>query len=77
MKASELSKGKKHTIVGIEESDFFLNLIELGIHPGKEIELIHIAPFKGPMAFSVSGNIIALRIEEAESITVEQNPDRV
>lgn len=77
MKASELSKGNTYTITSIEESDYFLSLLELGINPGKEITLIHVAPFKGPMAFSVSGNIIALRLEEADSITVEQKPDRV
>jgi ferrous iron transport protein A len=75
MKASELAKGNTYTIKSIEELDFFLNLLELGINPGKEIELIHSAPFKGPMAFSVSGNIIALRKEEAAAITVEQKAD--
>ena len=43
-------------------------MMEMGVLPGKKISLLKKAPFNGPMAFIIDGNVLALRIEEANLI---------
>ena len=55
----------------IEESEVSLKLLEMGILPGKQLTLLHIAPLGDPMAFQVDDAVIALRKDEAQFVKVE------
>ncbi len=71
MNAAQLNDGKARTIDNITASPLYIRLMEMGILPGKNIQLFKKAPFNGPMAFVIDENIIALRIEEAELINLK------
>ena len=58
-------------ITKIDQEEFALKFLELGICPGKLIEVIRIAPAGDPMAIKVGRSIFAIRREEADHIWVE------
>ena len=45
-------------------------MADLGLFAGNEIEVIFKAPFGDPLAVSVGGTVVSLRLEEAEWITI-------
>lgn len=57
-------------VVEILDSDVSLKLLEMGIMPGKNLTLLHVAPFGDPLAFRLDESMIALRKCEAELIKV-------
>jgi ferrous iron transport protein A len=71
MTAAGLNNNSIHEIVSISKSDLMVRMMEMGVLPGKKISLLKRAPFKGPMAFIIDGNIIAMRIEEADLIQLK------
>jgi len=71
-KLSEIKSGKSATIRSFENEELFIKLMEMGCLPGEKITVEQIAPFKDPISVSVSGYILSLRLEEAESIIVEE-----
>jgi ferrous iron transport protein A len=72
MTAANLSTDLLYEIVSIANTPLLVRMMEMGILPGKQIRLFKRAPFKGPMAFLIDGNIIALRIEEAALIQLKE-----
>jgi len=70
--AASLSTDLPHEIVSIVNTPLLVRMMEMGILPGKQIRLFKKAPFKGPIAFLIDGNIIALRIEEASLIQLKE-----
>jgi len=68
MTAAGLNNNTVHEIASITNSNLLVRMMEMGVLPGKKISLLKKAPFKGPMAFIIDGNILALRIEEADLI---------
>jgi ferrous iron transport protein A len=55
----------------IDGEEFALKFLELGICPGKIIEVVRVAPAGDPMAIKVGRSIFAIRLEEAEHIWIE------
>mgnify|MGYP003125940967 FL=1 len=68
MTAAGLKNNLVHEISSISNSDLLVRMMEMGVLPGKKISLLKKAPFNGPMAFIIDGNILALRVEEADLI---------
>jgi ferrous iron transport protein A len=71
MTAARLNNNSIHEIASISKSDLMVRMMEMGVLPGKKISLLKKAPFNGPMAFIIDGNIIAMRIEEADLIQLK------
>lgn len=71
-KLSEIKSGNSATIRSFENQELFVKLLEMGCLPGEKITVEQIAPLKDPISVSVAGYILSLRIEEAESIIVEE-----
>lgn len=69
---SEIKTGKSATIKSFENNELFIKLMEMGCLPGEKITVEQIAPLNDPISVSVSGYILSLRLEEAESIIVEE-----
>ena len=47
-----------------------LNLLEMGCLPGKEVELIQVAPFNDPLYIRVNGSHLAIRRDVAAKIQI-------
>lgn len=71
-KLSEISTGKIAVIRAFDNYELSLKLMEMGCLPGEKIKIEQIAPFKDPISISVSGYLLSLRLDEAESIIVEE-----
>ncbi|MBW3469557.1 FeoA family protein [Arthrospiribacter ruber] len=71
IKASDIVQDKEYHILGFEDSDLQINLVEIGIMVGKSIILRHKAPLHGAIAFEVDGNMVCMRPSEAELIITE------
>jgi ferrous iron transport protein A len=72
-KLSELKQGDSGIIRSFENEELSIKLLEMGCIPGEKIIIEQIAPLKDPISVLVGGYKLSLRIDEAESITVEQN----
>lgn len=70
-KLSEVPVGTTVVIKEIEKDDFFLKLMEMGFIPGEQVTIEQVAPLGDPIAVSVAGYSLSLRINEAESVWVE------
>ena len=68
---SELAVGKKAVIRSFEKDDIFIKLMEMGCVPGELVKVIQIAPLGDPISISVSGYNLSLRLNEADSIFIE------
>ena len=51
--------------------DLLLKLMEMGCVPGETVCVEKIAPLGDPISIRVSGYLLSLRINEAETILVE------
>lgn len=70
MTADKIVRGNHALIEEILEPELSLYCQDLGVIPGKEVQLLHIAPFGGPMAFKLGETTISLRKDEASFIKV-------
>ena len=71
-KLSELEPGRQAVIIALEDQDLVLKLMEMGFLEGEDIVVEQIAPLGDPISVMVSGYQVSLRINEAESILVEE-----
>jgi len=71
-KLSELAPGKKAVIVALEDQELVLKLMEMGFLEGEDIMVEQIAPLGDPISVMVAGYQVSLRINEAESIVIEE-----
>lgn len=71
MHLSELKPGEKAVILGFNDGRLQEKLMEMGCLPGTEIECTMIAPFGNPVAFKISGYMLSMRLEEADTINIE------
>jgi ferrous iron transport protein A len=69
---SELGAGSVARIHSFEKNDMFLKLMEMGCVPGEMIKVEQIAPLGDPIAISVAGYNLSLRLDEAENIFIEE-----
>ena len=69
---SQLKIGESATIVSFEDSTLSLKLLEMGLLPGTEVTLRHIAPLGDPIAIDLHNYLVALRKDEAQTILIQQ-----
>lgn len=67
---ADLKVGERGCIEQIALKSIPLNLLEMGCLPGKEVEIIQIAPFKDPIYIKVDGNYLAIRKDVAAKIEI-------
>lgn len=68
---SDVKVGETVVIRSFEKNDIFLKLMEMGCVPGEKIKVEQIAPLGDPIAITVSGYNLSLRLDEAQNIFVE------
>jgi Fe2+ transport system protein FeoA len=68
---AQLVKGQQAKILGFNDPDIGLKLLELGLFPGAIIKLNQIAPLGCPVAVELDGHMISLRKREAATVEVE------
>ncbi len=68
----ELKPGVWAEIEEICDGDTCIKLIEMGCLPGEKVCVRMLAPFNGPIAIEVAGNLISLRIAEAKNIRLKE-----
>jgi ferrous iron transport protein A len=74
MTLSDLNINDKAEIAKIDgDEDKLRRLTELGIHPGRTIQVLQKTPFHGPIVIAVEQTFIALRSEEAQCIQLKMN----
>ena len=71
-KLSDVKTGKLVRINSFIKNDIFLKLMEMGCLPGEIIRIEKIAPLGDPISIKVSGYSLSLRLNEAETILVEE-----
>jgi ferrous iron transport protein A len=69
---SEIGVGSTVIIRSFENNEIFLKLMEMGCVPGERIKVEQIAPLGDPIAITVSGYNLSLRLDEAQNIFVDE-----
>jgi len=59
-------------ILAIDKVISFEDYFEFGIYPGAQFEILHKAPFNGPISLKIDENILAIRKKEALLIKVTE-----
>jgi Fe2+ transport system protein FeoA len=68
---SDLASGKKGRIKEIEcQGPLKKKLLDMGVIPGTEVEVLKVAPLGDPIDVKVKGYQLSLRKEEAKHITI-------
>ncbi len=68
----KLKEGDSAIIVGLENSDLSLKLMEMGFLPGEEIFIDRIAPLGDPISVKIGTYLLSLRKEEANAVMVRK-----
>ena len=68
---SELKIGQRATILSFEKDEIFIKLMEMGCVPGELVKVEQIAPLGDPISISIAGYSLSLRLNEANSIFVQ------
>ncbi len=69
---SDVRVGQLVVIKSFENNDIFLKLMEMGCVPGEYVRIEQVAPLGDPIAITVSGYNLSLRLDEAQNIFVEE-----
>ena len=70
---ADLLVGEKGIIQDVSFDKVPLKLLEMGCIPGKEVELIQIAPLKDPLYIRVNDSHLAIRKEVAQLIQITKS----
>ena len=70
---ADLTVGEKGIIEDISYESVPLKLLEMGCLPGKEVELIQLAPLNDPLYIKVNGSHLAIRKETARLIVITKS----
>ena len=71
-KLSKLKPGQRAIIRNFTKAETYLKLMEMGCVPGETIKVDQVAPLGDPIAITVSGYNLSLRLDEAKYIFVEE-----
>ena len=72
MVLSETTRGEPVRVVNISDDDSLsMRLMEMGLTPGVEVELVGTAPLGDPLEFEIRGYRLSLRRSEAARVSVE------
>ena len=55
-------------IIFLQDSEYTVKLIDMGLFPGKRVKMIMKAPFGDPVAVDLEGYTLSLRLKEASSV---------
>lgn len=66
----QLEIGQKAVIVQVNDSPLKTRLIDLGFGPESIVECRLRSPFGDPTAYKIKGSLIAIRKDDAKSVTV-------
>ena len=67
-----LPKGQPAALDALEgEAMLTERLLDMGLHPGVEVELVERMPFRGPVIVRAEASIFALREEEAQCLKIK------
>jgi ferrous iron transport protein A len=69
---SDIKVGQLVVIKSFENNEIFLKLMEMGCVPGEYVRIEQVAPLGDPIAITVSGYNLSLRLDEAQNIFVEE-----
>ena len=67
---SQLSVDQPAIIDSFTDTEMSVKLLEMGCTPGEKVCIKKIAPMGDPIAISISGYILSLRLSEASTILV-------
>ena len=67
---AQLKVGEQAIIDSFSDDQMALRLLEMGCTPGETIKVDRIAPMGDPIAISISGYLLCLRIAEASTVIV-------
>lgn len=56
-----------------DNRDFQSRLYALGLFPGAQVNVLHVAPFGDPVQIKVGQTLISIRKQEATQVQVEEN----
>jgi ferrous iron transport protein A len=71
MTLADLRPGDSAYIAEVNENNFTCKLLNLGLLPRTKVTMVRKAPFGGAYYIKLGSHQLAVRIEEAASITVE------
>jgi Fe2+ transport system protein FeoA len=71
-KLSEIAIGESARILEVDSGFLAAKMADLGLFQGNDVSVVFKAPFGDPMAVSVGGTMISLRMDEAQLISVER-----
>lgn len=73
MTLAEVQPDGRCRVIGAaeEQRDFQSRLYALGLHPGVEVSVLHVAPLGDPLQVRVGNTLLSIRRKEAEMIRVE------
>jgi len=72
MKLSQLLPGQSGVVKEFTDLEMSVKLMEMGCLPGELILVDRFAPLGDPMAITVSGYQLSLRMQEASTIILDQ-----
>jgi len=72
MTLQDLRPGESGKILGFESSAASDRLMEMGMLPGSEVQVIRLAPFGDPMDLKVRGYHLSIRKAEAAQIRISK-----
>ena len=70
---AHLKRGEKGIITDVSSKFIPLKLLEMGCLPGKEVELLQVAPLKDPLYIRVNGSHLAIRRDMASLIIITKS----
>jgi len=71
MTLDSLELNQPKTIARLVDNGLTPKLMDMGMYPGKNVEIVFKAPFGGPIAVDLDGYTLSLRKEEALLVEVE------
>lgn len=71
IKLSHISNGTSCKVKSIHADTLRVKFMEMGIVPGRQLEVLFRAPLGDPIAVDIDGYILSLRKDEAAMIEVE------
>jgi ferrous iron transport protein A len=63
-------QGQKVVVIGFTDQLLSLKFLEMGLLPGTEVTIKHLAPLGDPIALDLNNYLLALRKDEAETVIV-------
>jgi Fe2+ transport system protein FeoA len=67
---AELRPGQRGTVYGFASANLPVRLLEMGLLPGTEVEVVRLAPLGDPMDLKVRGYHLSIRRAEACLVTI-------